>query len=24
MRVPDELVDRIRYVFASPGETDPA
>jgi hypothetical protein len=24
MRLPDELVDRIRYVFAAPGETDPA
>jgi hypothetical protein len=24
MRPPDELVDRIRYVFAAPGDTDPA
>jgi hypothetical protein len=24
MRLPAELVDRIRYVFATPGETDPA
>jgi hypothetical protein len=24
MKLPDELVDRIRYVFASPGDTDPA
>ena len=24
MQLPDELVDRIRYVFAAPGETDPA
>lgn len=24
MRLPVELVDRIRYVFAAPGETDPA
>jgi hypothetical protein len=24
MRLPDEMVDRIRYVFAAPGETDPA
>jgi hypothetical protein len=24
MRSPDELVDRIRYVFAAPGDTDPA
>lgn len=24
MRLPDELVDRIRYVFAAPGNTDPA
>lgn len=24
MRLPTELVDRIRYVFAAPGETDPA
>jgi hypothetical protein len=24
MRLPDELVDRIRYVFAAPGDTDPA
>jgi hypothetical protein len=24
MRLPAELVDRIRYVFAAPGETDPA
>ncbi len=24
MRVPPELVDRIRYVFVSPGQTDPA
>jgi hypothetical protein len=24
MRLPEELVDRIRYVFAAPGETDPA
>jgi hypothetical protein len=24
MRLPIELVDRIRYVFATPGETDPA
>lgn len=24
MRLPVELVDRIRYVFATPGETDPA
>jgi hypothetical protein len=24
MRLPDELVDRIRYVFATPGDTDPA
>jgi hypothetical protein len=24
MPLPDELVDRIRYVFATPGETDPA
>jgi hypothetical protein len=24
MRLPNELVDRIRYVFAAPGETDPA
>jgi hypothetical protein len=24
MRLPDELVDRIRYVFVAPGETDPA
>ena len=24
MRVPAEVVDRIRYVFAAPGETDPA
>jgi hypothetical protein len=24
MRLPDEVVDRIRYVFAAPGETDPA
>ena len=22
--LPDELVDRIRYVFVAPGETDPA
>ena len=24
MRLPAELVDRIRYVFAAPGDTDPA
>lgn len=24
MKLPDELVDRIRYVFATPGDTDPA
>jgi len=24
MQLPDELVDRIRYVFAAPGDTDPA
>ena len=24
MPLPRELVDRIRYVFATPGETDPA
>jgi hypothetical protein len=24
MRLPAELVDRIRYVFATPGDTDPA
>jgi hypothetical protein len=24
MQLPVELVDRIRYVFATPGETDPA
>ena len=24
MKLPDELVDRIRYVFAAPGDTDPA
>jgi hypothetical protein len=24
MSLPDELVDRIRYVFAAPGDTDPA
>ena len=24
MLLPDELVDRIRYVFVAPGETDPA
>jgi hypothetical protein len=24
MRLPEELVDRIRYVFAAPGDTDPA
>jgi hypothetical protein len=24
MRLPDEVVDRIRYVFAAPGDTDPA
>jgi len=24
MRLPDEIVDRIRYVFAAPGDTDPA
>jgi hypothetical protein len=24
MQLPDEIVDRIRYVFAGPGETDPA
>jgi hypothetical protein len=24
MRLPTDLVDRIRYVFAAPGETDPA
>jgi hypothetical protein len=24
MRLPDELVDRVRYVFAAPGDTDPA
>jgi hypothetical protein len=24
MRLPDEIVDRIRYVFALPGDTDPA
>jgi hypothetical protein len=24
MRLPPELVDRIRYVFAAPGDTDPA
>jgi hypothetical protein len=24
MQLPAELVDRIRYVFAAPGETDPA
>jgi hypothetical protein len=24
MRLPAEVVDRIRYVFATPGETDPA
>lgn len=24
MQPPDELVDRIRYVFAAPGDTDPA
>ena len=24
MRLPAELVDRIRYVFVAPGETDPA
>ena len=24
MKLPDEIVDRIRYVFAAPGDTDPA
>ena len=24
MKLPDEIVDRIRYVFATPGDTDPA
>ncbi|MBO0801792.1 MAG: hypothetical protein J2P25_01775 [Nocardiopsaceae bacterium] len=24
MRLPDELVDRVRYVFAAPGDIDPA
>ena len=24
MRLPAELIDRIRYIFAAPGETDPA
>jgi hypothetical protein len=24
MQLPEELVDRIRYVFAAPGDTDPA
>ena len=24
MQLPAELVDRIRYVFAAPGDTDPA
>jgi hypothetical protein len=24
MKLPAELVDRIRHVFAAPGETDPA